>query len=59
MYIFVAALGLHGFARVISRCGEQGLLSSCGAWAAHCRGFFCCRAQALGTWASVVVVHRL
>ena len=27
--------------------------------AAHCGRFFCCRAQALGTWTSVVVVHRL
>ena len=30
------------------------------AWATlHCGGFSCCRAQALGTWASVVVAHRL
>ena len=26
-----------------SRCGERRLLSSCGAWASRCGGFFCCR----------------
>ena len=31
----------------------------CGAWASHCGGFSCCRAQALGMQASVVVAHRL
>ena len=41
------------------RCGEWGLLSSCVARASHCGGFFCCRAWALGCWASVVVVHGL
>ena len=35
-------------------CGEQGLLSSCSAWASHCGGFSCCRAQAAGARASVV-----
>ena len=29
----------------------------CGARASHCTGFSCCRAWALGTWASVVVAH--
>ena len=28
-------------------------------WASHCGGFSCCRARALGTWASVVATHRL
>ena len=27
--------------------------------ASHCGGFSCCGAPALGTWASVVVAHRL
>ena len=31
----------------------------CGEWASHCGGFSCCRARALGTWASVVVSCRL
>ena len=40
-------------------CGEQGLLSTCGAWASHCSGFSGCRAQALGYSGSVIVVIRL
>ena len=31
----------------------------CGVRASHCGGFSCCRAQALGAWASVVVAHGL
>ena len=39
---------------------ELGLLSSCGARLLICGGgFSCCKAWALGAWASVVVVHRL
>ena len=34
-------------------------LASCAAWVSHRSGFSCCRAQALATWASVVVAHRL
>ena len=52
---------LHG---LFSSCGEQGLLSSCGAWASHCGGFSCCGARILectgcsscGPWA---LEHRL
>ena len=40
--------------RHFSSCGEQGLLSSCGARASRCRGFFCCRAQTLGHKGSVL-----
>ena len=32
---------------------------SCGARASHCGGLSCCGAQALGAWASVVVVRGL
>ena len=31
----------------------------CGVRASHCGGFSCCRARALGVWASVVVAHGL
>ena len=31
----------------------------CGAWASHCGGFSCCRAWALGTWASAIVACGL
>ena len=34
-----------------------GLLSSCGAQASHCTGFFCCRAQALACAGLVVLWH--
>ena len=34
---------------------SEGLLSNCGAWASHCRGFSCCGARALGCVDSVVV----
>ena len=45
--------------RAFSSCSKWGLLSSCGAWAFHCAGFSCYRAQALGMRASVVVTHGL
>ena len=51
IYLCLAALGLHCCTRAFSSYNEQGLLSSCGAWASHCGGFFCFRAQALGVWA--------
>ena len=31
----------------------------CSAWASHWGGFSCCRAWALGLWASIVVSHGL
>ena len=43
-YLFLVSLRLH-------RCTQP--FSSCGAWASHCSGLSCCRAQA-----SVVVVCR-
>ena len=46
--LFLAVLGLCCFARAFSGYSEQGLLSSCGAWACHCSGFSCCGVQALG-----------
>ena len=41
--------------RVFFSCREQGLPSRCGVKASQCSGFSCCRARALGAWASVVV----
>ena len=52
IHLFITTLGLYC-------CREWGLLSSSGAQASHCSGFSCCRAQALGTWASVAVVPGL
>ena len=54
MYLFLAVLGFHcywGFLQL----QRVGLLSSCAAWASHCSGFSCCRAQDLGLRCSVVV----
>lgn len=55
---FMAVLGLHccpGFFLAIA----SGGYSSCGVQASHCGGFSCCRAWALGAWASVVVARGL
>ena len=46
--IILAALGLHRCSRAFSSFVEQGLLSSCRAWACLCCGFSCCGAWALG-----------
>ena len=55
-FFFLAVLGLRCCARAFSSCGERGLLC-CSARASNCSGFSCCRAQALGTQASVVVAR--
>ena len=46
IYLFLA-VGLCCCTQVFSSCGEQGLLSSWGAQASHCSGFFCWGAWAL------------
>ena len=51
--IFLTVLGLY------SLVGASGSYCSLGAWASRCSGCSCCRAQALGTRASEVVVHGL
>ena len=56
--LFLAVLGVRCFVWTFSGCGERGLLC-CGARASHCGGFSCCRARALGAWASVVLARRL
>ena len=55
----MAALGLCCCVQAFSSCGEQGLLSSSGAWASYYSGFSCCGAQALGSQASAVVAQGL
>ena len=59
LFIFTAVLGLCSCAWAFSSCGKQRLLSSCCVEASHFCGFSCCRAQALGTWGSVVTVCGL
>ena len=50
IYLFLAALGLCCCAQAFSSCGKR---------ASHCGGSSCCRARALGAWASLVVSHGL
>ena len=61
MYLFMAVLGLRFCARAFSSCGKwgRGATVRCGARASHCGGFSCCRAQALGARAPVVVARAL
>ena len=55
----MAVLGLCCCTPAFSSCGKCGATLRCGAWASHCGGFSCCRARALGAWASVVLAHGL
>ena len=59
IYLFLAVLGLRCWAQAFSGCGERGLLSSCSVQASHHCGVSRCRAQALGTRASVVAALGL
>ena len=47
------------FLAALHLCCCSRAFSSCGARASHCGGFSCCRARALGTRTSVVVVRGL
>ena len=57
--LFLAVLGLRCCARSFLWLRRAAATLRCGAWASHCDGFSCCRAQALGAWAPVVVAHGL
>ena len=59
IYLFLVVLGLHCCMWAFCSLSEQGLFSSCSAWALLCGGFSCCRARALGAQASIVVAHGL
>ena len=56
---FLAALCLNCSARIFSRCGEWGLLPSCGARASHCGGLSCCRARGRASVAAARVLVAL
>ena len=51
-FIF-AVLGLCCCVWAFSSCSKPGKLSTCSAQASHYSGFSCCRARALGAWASL------
>ena len=55
--LFLAALGLCCHAWAFPQLQRAGATLRCGAQASHCGGFSCCRARALGAWASVVVAR--
>ena len=59
IHLFLAALGLHCCTWAFSSCGEQGLLFAAVHRLLIAVASLCCRAGALGTWASVVVACRL
>ena len=50
----MAALGPCCCAWPFPSCDEWGPLFIAVHWASHCRGLSCCRAWALGAWASAV-----
>ena len=57
LFIFGCAWSslLHGLSLVVVSRGHF----CCSAQNSHCSGFSCCGALAVGSWASIVVVHRL
>ena len=57
IYLFLAVLALCCCVWPFSSCGERGATLHCDARASHCSVFSCCRAWALGAWASVVAAR--
>ena len=53
---FTLSLSLFGCPGLVA---VSRLFSSCDAGTSYYNGFSCCKEWALGTWASVVVVHKL
>ena len=59
-YLFIyGCAGSSLLLRLFSGWSKQGLLSSWGAWASHCRGFSGCGAEALGCMDSIVAAPGL
>ena len=59
IYLIFSCVESFFLCGLFSSYGYWGLLSRCGVQAAHCCGFSCCGAQALGMQASVVSTPRL
>ena len=58
-YLFFGCTGSLLLRTVFLQLRQVGVTLRCGAQASHCGGFSCCRAWALGVWASVVVARGL
>ena len=56
---FLVALGLCRCMQAFLKLGGVGATLCCCARASDCSGFSCCRAQALGAWASVIAARGL
>ena len=59
IYLCLTALHLCCCVQAFSSCSKGGSTLCRGARASPCSDFSCCRAQALGVWASVVATHGL
>ena len=60
IYVFIfGCVGSSLLCAGFSLVAQAGATLRCGARASHCGGFSCCRTQAIGTRASVVVAHGL
>ena len=62
MYLKFIYFGLHWVfvsARAFLWLRRAGATLGCSVRASHCSGFSCCRARAVGVWASVAVAHGL
>ena len=58
IYLFWMVLSLCCYTGFFSSCFFL-VLSSCSAQTSHCCGSFCCREQALSTWALVIAAYGL
>ena len=58
-FYFVGCIGSSLLRTGFLQLRRAGATLHCNVWASHCSGFSCCRARALGAWASVVAACRL
>ena len=59
LFVLLFIFGCAGSVFLVSRCGKQGLLSGCGAWASHYSTSLVAEQGLWGAWASAVVTSGL
>ena len=59
IYLIFGCIGSSFLCAGLLQLRRAGATLRCSAWASHCGGLSCCRAWALGTWASAVVPRGL